>query len=316
MNFHNYQIEDNPLQESEDLNRLTFEPGLFLIYYPNAFWKLSTSASMSNQFGTISNLHYAHILKNYRNIQRINAPLPQKFNQTLTGRISYRNPVESLFWNIIYTQIQSENNLLYQTRILENGATELQAIKQDNDRLRHSLSIRAGKYLSELNTNVALNANYSLQKFQQILNTEITDIENQSWGIGGKIETDFTDWFNTKYQTNRLFSKNQIQSQSNTTITQKSHLLNLNFYPEGNQYFAIKTEYIENKLFREQVNFFFTDLVYRFTWKKKNLDFEVQWNNIFNTENYRTVNVRAFSYEETNFRLRPRQMLFKVRLSL
>ncbi|TXD80773.1 carboxypeptidase-like regulatory domain-containing protein [Subsaximicrobium wynnwilliamsii] len=316
VNFHRYQIEDEPLQESEELSRLTFEPRLSIIYDANAFWKFNTSASVSNQFGTINQLHYAYILRNYRNIQRINTALPQTFNQTLTAGISYRNPLKSFFWNILYTRTQSENNLLYQTQIMENGVTELQAIEQDNDRTSQNLSTRLSKYFSKLNTNVALNANFGLQDFQQILNEETSDIETQNFGIGGKIETDITDWFNTEYQAKWAFSNNRIQEQSNTTITRQNHLLNLNFYPNENQYFTIKTEYIKNNLFSENTENFFADLVYRYTWKEKNIDFELQASNLFNTKNYRTININEFSYVETNFRLRPRQFLFKVRFSL
>ena len=156
----------------------------------------------------------------------------------------------------------------------------------------------------------------SIQDFQQILNDETTDIKNQNWGIGGKIETDFTDWFSTEYQANWTFSRNQIQEQANNIITQQSHLLNINFYPKENQYFAVKTEYIKNNLFTENTENLFTDLIYRYTWKKKNIDVELQFNNIFNTEEYRTINIDDFSYVKSNFRLRPRQVSFNIRFSL
>ena len=316
LNFHSYQIEDQPLQESENLNRLTFDPRLSVVYDASAFWKFNTSISLNNQFGTINQLHYAYILQNYRSIQRINTPLPQTFNQNLTAGVSYRNPIKSIFWNVIYTQSKSENNLLYQTQILENGAKELQAIKQENDRQNHNISTRLSKYFSKLNTNATINVNFGLQEFQQILNSEITDIETENFGIGWNLDTDFTDWFNTEYKANWTFSKNTIQDQANNTIIQQTHLLNFNFYPIQNQYFSVKTEYIENNLFTKNNENFFADLVYRYTFKKKNIDFELQWSNIFNTQNYRTVNINEFSYVETNFMLRPRQVLFKVMFSL
>ncbi|MAP79828.1 MAG: hypothetical protein CL526_01945 [Aequorivita sp.] len=316
LNFHSYQIEDEPLQDSENLNRLTFEPRFSVVYDASAFWKFNTSISLNNQFGTINQLHYAYILRNYRSIQRINTPLPQTFNQNLTAGVSYRNPIKSIFWNVIYTQSKSENNLLYQTQILENGATELQAIEQENDRQNYNISTRLSKYFSKLNTNTTINANFGLQDFQQILNDEITNVETENFGIGWKLDTDFTDWFNTEYKANWAFSKNTIQDQANKTIIQQTHLLNFNFYPTENQYFSVKTEYIKNNLFTENIENFFADLVYRYTLKKKNIDFELQWSNIFNTQNYRTVNISEFSYVETNFKLRTRQILFKVRFSL
>ena len=60
----------------------------------------------------------------------------------------------------------------------------------------------------------------------------------------------------------------------------------------------------------------FADFIYRYTIQKKKIDFEMQLNNVFGTNNFKTINVSDFSYVATNFLLRPRQLLFKVRFSL
>lgn len=316
INFHSYQIKDNFLQQSENLNRVTFEPRLTATYDVNSFWKINSSTSISNQFGIINQLHYAYILQNYRNIQRINSPLPQTFNQNYSFGITYRNPIKTLFWNMMYTNTKSENNLIYQTQVLPNGATELQAVEQDNNRNNHNISTRASKYFRNFKSNISLYSNFGLQEFQQIINTDWSNISNQNLRIGGKIETDFTNWLNTEYQLEWTFSKNKIQSQSNPTVKQQSHIFNLNFYPKENQYFAIKTEYVNNNLFSERTENLFTDLIYRYTLKKKKIDLEIQLTNLFNTTNFRTININQFSYVETNYQLRPRQILFKIRISL
>jgi len=316
INVHSFQLEDEPLQRSQNLNRVTFEPRASITYDVTSFWRLGTSANLSNQFGTINQVYYNYILQNYRNIQRIDAPLPDNQNISYSASIGYRNPIKSLFFSLIYNNSKTENNLLYNNQILENGATELQTIEQDNDRLSHNFMTRASKYFSDINTNLTLSANYSLQDFQQILNNEITDISNQNWRLNGKIDIDFTDWLNTEVESIFQFSNNQIQEQDNQMITQQFHKFNLNIYPKENQYIGLKTEYVKNNLFSENTENFFADLVYRYTWKKKNIDFELQFNNIFNIENYRTINIDNFSYVESNFRLRPTQILFNIRFSL
>lgn len=316
INIHSYQLEDKPLQRSQDLNRITFETRASITYDLTSFWRLGTSAQLSNQFGTINQVYYNYILQNYRNIQRIDAPLPENRNLGYSASIGYRNPIKSLFFSLIYNHTKTENNLLYNNQILDTGATELQAIEQDNDRLSHNFMTRASKYFSDINTNLTLSANYSLQDFQQILNSEITDIANQNWRLNGKLDTDITDWLNTEIESTFQFSNNKIQNQDNQTITQQFHKFNINIYPKENQYIGLKTEYVKNNLFSENTENFFADLVYRYTWKKKNIDFELQFNNIFNTEEYRTINISEFSYMETNFRLRPRQFLFYIRFSL
>lgn len=316
LNIHSYQLEDSPLQEEDNLNAITFEPRLSFIYDDNGYWKFNTTGSIRNQFGDINQLHYAYILKNYRNIVRVNTPIPQTISKTFSTGISYRNPIKSIFLNINYSHIKSTNNLLYSNQIFENGAIELQALEQDNDRVNRTISARFGKYLSDINSNLSFNTSFNVQDFQQILNTEITDINNQNLTLGGKIESDITNWLNFEYQPNWLFSKNRLDNTSNNTITQQSHTLNINFYPKENQYFALKTEYIKNDLFSESTQNFFADIIYRYTFGNRNIDFEIQLNNIFNIDNFRTVNIGDFSYIETTFNLRPRQFLFKVRFPL
>lgn len=316
LNFHNYHLEDKPLQKEQNLNRFTFEPRLSLNYDLSNFWRVGSSASLSNQFGTINQVYYNYILQNYRNIQRIDAPLPEMQNISYSASINYRNPFNALFFSLVYSNTTTTNNLLYNTQILDNGATELQAIAQDNKRQSHNFSTRSSKYISSINTNLTLSANYSLQDFQQILNAVITDIANQNWRFNGKIDTDITDWLNMELESIFQLSNNKIQGQNNQNITQKFHKFNVNFYPKDNQYIGLKTEYIKNSLLSENKENVFADIVYRYTWKKKNIDFEWQWNNIFNTQNYRTVSIDNFSYLESNFNLRPTQVLFKVRFSL
>jgi hypothetical protein len=316
INHHTFQIKDNPLQSSEKLSKVTFEPRLSAIYDVNSFWKINSSINFSNQFGTINQIHYAYILQNYRNLQRINAPLPQNYSQNYSFGIAYRNPIKTLFWNIMYVNSKSVNNLIYQTQILSNGASELQAVEQYNNRNNHNISTRASKYFSQIKSNITLNATFGLQDFQQLLNNSLTDLKNQNLTFGNKIDTDITDKINVEYQANWTFSKNKTQNQTNPTVIQQSHILNLNIYPTKNQYFAIKSEYINNNLFTERTENIFTDLIYRYTITKNKIDFEFQLLNLFNTTNYRTININDFSYVETNFNLRPRQFLFKIRFTL
>ncbi|MFV8357849.1 hypothetical protein ACNQGB_16895, partial [Flavobacterium sp. XS1P32] len=150
INFHSYTIKDAPLQQSENLSQTTFEPRLTVNYDINSYWKINSSAGISNQFGTINQLHYGYILQNYRSIKRINSPLPQSKIQNYNVGVSFRNPVKSLFFNASYSNVQSENNLLYQSEVLANGAVSIEAIEQLNTRYSHNFSTRIGKYVSAI----------------------------------------------------------------------------------------------------------------------------------------------------------------------
>ncbi|TDD76463.1 carboxypeptidase regulatory-like domain-containing protein [Flavobacterium caseinilyticum] len=316
INFHAYTIKDIPLQLAEAVNQTTFEPRLTVNYDVNSYWKINSSAGISNQFGTINQLHYGYILQNYRSIKRIDSPLPQSKIQNYNVGISFRNSVKSLFFNTSYSNVQSENNLLYQSEVSPNGAVSIDAIEQLNTRYSHNFSTRIGKYVSAFKSNVALNSSFVLQESQQIINANLVDIANQNLILGSKIDTDLTDWLNLEYAGRWMFSNNKLEELKQPLVKQQNHVLNLNFNLKSKQYVGLKTEYINTTLFNERNENVFADFIYRYTIQKKKIDFEMQVNNVFGTNNFETINVSDFSYVATNFMLRPRQLLFKVRFSL
>jgi hypothetical protein len=86
----------------------------------------------------------------------------------------------SHFFNTSYSNVQSENNLLYQSEVLSNGAVSIEAIEQLNTRYSHNFSTRIGKYVSAIKSNLTLNSSFALQDFQQIINGNLVDIANQN----------------------------------------------------------------------------------------------------------------------------------------
>lgn len=199
---------------------------------------------------------------------------------------------------------------------MSTGAITLEAIEQTNSRKSDNFFTRLGKYISEIKTNVMLNGSFAKQEFQQIVNSQLTAITNQNWVFGNKIDTDITDWLNAEYESSWTLFRNQIQSQKQANIIQQNHILNLNFNLKRKQYLGLKSEFISSSSLNVKNENVFADLIYRYTIQKKKIDLEMQVSNIFDTNNFRTIAVNDFSYVATNFILRPRQVLLKIRLSL
>lgn len=315
INYYTFKLKDRPLQKEQSLNRPTFEPRLSAIYDLNAFWKATASCGLSNSFGTGREIHYAYILRSYRNMERTDTPLSETFTKNFNADISYRNPIRSLFAHMSYSHSTSENNSLYVNKIRSDGTDEVQALARDNERKSHQISSEISKYLSALKTNISINTRFSVQYFQEIINSdEISDIKNQNLYIKLKADIDITDYLGLAYQTDWFFAKSSIQNRKNQNISDQTHRLSLDIYPKDNRYIGIRAAYFQNDLLSAETSHFFADLVYRYSLKK--VDFELQWNNIFNVENYKNSIVDDFGYIETGFRLRPRQILCKISFSL
>ncbi|WP_396179782.1 carboxypeptidase-like regulatory domain-containing protein [Flavobacterium sp.] len=315
-NLYSFNVKDEKISKGENFSRITFEPRLSATYDVNNFWKLNTVLSLNNQFGNINQLHYAYILQNYRSIRRINAPLPQNLDQTISSGIFYRNPMRSFFWHLMYSNATNKTNITYQSEILENGTTELKAIQQDNLQQSQSVATRFNKKFKTLQTNLILNASYSLSTNFQLLNDNLTKVNNQTYNFGNKVEIDFTDRFTFEYQSTWIIMRTLIQNQENPAVTQENHLATLTFFTGKQNFISLRTEYTTNNFFSERTEFVFSDLIYRYSIKKRKIDFEFQLNNLLNTSTFRSVDISDFTYLETNFLLRPRQFIFKVTFTL
>ena len=198
-------------------------------------------------------------------------------NDGLSFGINYRNPVISWFGSFFYTYSILQNNILYSISINQFGASELQTFRIDNERKNHNLNFKLSKYISEIKSTFTLNSSFSKSTFFQFVNNNLNEISNNNSVFELKINSEVTDKFEIELKSNVVFSKNKIQGTENKLITNQLHSFNLNFYPKENHYLALKSEFLINNSFTTNVKSDFLDFLYRYTWKKKNIDFEFQF---------------------------------------
>jgi hypothetical protein len=316
LKFQTFKRTDKSLNKKQNLNKLTFEPRLSIKKDLNAFWKTTFSASLKNIFGDINQLYYGYILNNYRNIQKYETPILESLRKNITLGISYRNPIKSLFINGFYSYGYSNQNLLFGNIINNNGTTSFGFFEQDNNSNTHNINLRGSKYFSKLKTTLTLTTNAALDNKVQLLNGTITNITTKNIQLNGKVDTEITEWMSVEYKGNVSVSNTQFESQQafDNIITQE-HLLNFNFYPTSNQYIGFDAEFYKNNFSDQNQENYFLNLNYRYTFKESKIDLELNWNNILNTKEFTTVFNDAFSYTQSTYRLRPRQILMSMKFS-
>lgn len=297
-------------------NYLIFEPRISISKELNSYWKLSFLYKRPVNFAGLEKLYEGYILSDYRNIKKYNLNVSTTINNNYNFGISYRNPINSLFGSVFYAYSKAKNNILYSSKINMDGSTEIESFLTNNYRYSNTISSKIDKYFSNLKTNIKLNATFLKFDYQQLLNNNLNNISNTSYNAKLIIETEVNKWFEIDLNTQLFLSTNKIQGNNNRKIRNQIYGVNLNFYINELHYLALKSEIFLNDSFTKNRDTEFLNFLYRYTWKKKNIDFEMQFNNVFNTKNYTTIAVSDFSYIETNFQLRPRQVFFKMRFSL
>ena len=315
LSYNQFDIYDAKLQKGQNLNKIFSDPKLSISYDLNALWRINSSTGLSNQFGSINRLYYAYIIKNYRNIQRIDSPLPITNNQNYSIGISFKNPIKSSFTVINYAYVNSKNNLLYANKILENGVNNIQSIEKDNFIKSHILTGRFSKSLNTIKSNIIIGSTISFNEFPQVINAKEIQITNVNNSYNLEFTSDFSKFIDLAYPIDLLFANSKIQENRNGQILNVTQKLNINTYLQKHQ-LGFEMVYFQNKLSSQNTINYFADLMYRYTFPKQKIDVEIRYNNIFNTNNFVTTTVDSFSYVENNYKLRPSQIMMKVTFPL
>ena len=314
INCYIFKIEDKALNKSENLNRTTFEPRLGLNYDLNNYWAINASSSKNNSFGNINQIYYGYMLTSYRDIKRSNAPLFQSVNISNSVGLSYRNPINSTFANLIYNYSVRENNLLFINNIGKNGSVERNAIEQENTNYAQSLNASISKSFSEITTTISIGTNIFKQENPQIINNNFATVIAKGISPNLRVSSSLSKWFGLEYAYKISSFKNIVADIPKQKIIQQNHDLKLNFNPAEKWYLGLNTEFYVNN-FNDTQNLF-SDLIFRRTIGKKKIDLEANWLNIFNTSSLISISNGAFNYVETSYNLRPSQLILKLRFPL
>ncbi|QAR29991.1 hypothetical protein EQP59_00750 [Ornithobacterium rhinotracheale] len=308
--------KDTPLNLDRQKNTTRLEPYFYTLYKLNSFWTFSGDLWWKQSLGDVRNLYHAYILKNYRKIDRTPSILPEAHSFNYELKVEYRNPLESIFAFVKYKHSQSDKNLLFSTRLKDNGATEIEATEQKNTSENQSLTIRINKYFGDIKTNAALTGLWSAAKSEQVFNGERGWGETQNWLAKGKIQTEFFSKFKTQYTATLSHTRPTWHGVAQKPITTQAHSLELIYYPTKKHGFIHQTEWIKNSLFSGKQTYLFSSLKYLFSLQKNQIDLELSWNNIFNIKEYRTLHSSTLSTAENIYQLRPSQFLAKIRFNL
>ena len=315
VNYRKFHIENTFLEGEFELNRFTFEPNVFVKRKISAYWESSLSANFSNDFGDFRRMYNGFILSSYRNLQRYNSPLPESFRQSYSGRLSYRNPLKSIFANASYRYSVTENNLLYSNSIGEGGSILLEAIEQENDLISKRISFDVSKYFNRINSTLKLGSVLSFLEREQLLNNTPAEVNNRNINFSLGVDSEVSNWLSTSYEGNFSFLGTVVGSSEFNEIRSEQHLLDLSFFPADNQYISLESEYYYNNLSQENRNSYFLNLEYQYTFEDSNIDLMASWNNLLNTQEFVHVATNEYIYRQSTYKLRPFQLLVSLRFS-
>lgn len=305
---------DNKIAKQKDTsNKVDFMPSISTNYKLSHMWTLRGGAYMNTSYTPLEQLFAGYIFSglNFRAYQN---QIQDITNYSTRLSFEFKNPFNGLFFNGGANYTMTDNKLMYGSTIAENGQQVLEALNKKNTAFTQQANINVGKFFSALGMNIKGSFTFSKNKSEVLLNNVLSDVNMFRYGYGFNVTNNYLDWMNVTYDFN--YDENQRKDlKLSTNSYSSSHNLRLDIIPIKDHSIIWKLDYRENTFSKQNFSNRFMDLIYRFKWNKKKIDFDIEWRNILNTKEYEQVVLNNIQTSTTLFKLRPAQVLFTVRFN-
>ena len=289
VSYYDFRASDAPLGGGQRLRTVVAEPSLSLRRDLGPLWYTSAGAGLSNGFGEIGQLNYGYILRDYRTLQRNDAPLPQTQTQHYSGGLYFKNPLKSRFFHASYSFSNSLTNRLYSSQVDASGAVTTVALNQDSRARTHSLNANASQFISPWKTNLSLQFIGSLRQQPQVLNGQLTQTRTQSGTVGLKASVSAFDWGSLDYTAVLTALRSAVaDGPATAAVLVQEHHASASVFPVGGHQLTLSGDYSDSRGLAPTVRAVFADVLYRYAMptKGRKIDLELRWSNIFDTRQY------------------------------
>ncbi|WP_445747731.1 hypothetical protein [Polaribacter sp.] len=297
-----------------NLSKTVFEPNLSVSREFGAFWRFGASSSFENRFGNINELYDGLIVKDYRNIFSYSSIINEKKIQNHRFSMTYQNYLKGLFITANYSKRNQISNIIFDYKYNSNGSLELKAIEESNKSNDDNYGIRSSKFFSKINTTVNFSSIFSNQKRFRIINNDLFLFKNNQYLFKLEIDYELSSWLSLFTTKSIIISEAISNSQNNQKQQRDTNVFELNLYPKKHMQFKISYEAIIFKNNKSQKNDFL-DLSFNYKFPKNKSSLSIQWNNILNRNSF-VNNFISDNYQiQTNFLMRPSQIMVNYSFS-
>ena len=319
LSYYALRAADAPLGSGQRQRAVVAEPSLSLTRPLGRHWQVSADAGRSTSFGDISQLNYAYLLRDYRTLQRNNAPLARTQTQHYGGSLYFQDPLRSRFLYASYNFSCALSNRLYSSQVDASGALTSVALDQKNRATSHLLNANLSQFISPWKTNLSLGLLGNLRRQPQVLNSQLTETRTRSATASLKASISAFEWGSMEGSASLTTLRSQLAAGAAATpALVQEHRASASLFPVGGHQLTLSADYYDSRGPAPAVRAVFADLLYRYALptKGRKIDLELRWSNIFDTRQYQYSFVSPFQLAQTTYQLRPAQVLASARMSL
>ncbi|MBB2147550.1 TonB-dependent receptor [Pedobacter gandavensis] len=296
--------------------RVFFMPSLSANYQLNLLWQFSAYAGYSQNIEGAENGYTGYVMQSYRYLVQNEGKLPERSMQSYRIGFRYNHPIKMVFASFYSTYYRSKMNLLYGNEF-QDFLTLRKTLDIPNTANGHSFMLNLDKGFNGLIQKLSLDAGYDNSENTQLNQTSLTRFLNLKYSAGLRVNGKLGEWadfnYGLRYGSTKSILKNDDRDFAPIQSATQSGGINL--FPSKEIVIRLRYENGYNSAVTgsgRAMNFADAGIRYRL----KKLEFNLEYNNIFNTKRYIAAAYNGIGSYYSSYELRPSQVLMKVRFKI
>jgi hypothetical protein len=298
-------------------NKLLLNPSASVSCDLTPEFTVSARANYGKSFGNTGSIYTGYIMHGYRTLMRNTV---EKLFETRSGgasaSVGYRNVFNALFINGGINYSRSWRNLLYGYNY--DGITNIKTtVDRPAESENYSANCNISKGLNFWNTTVRVSGGYGEGRGEQLIQDEILNYRSENYNAGTSINMNPFSLFGLNWSLNWWQNKTY-------TVERPERFPAIRGISQNAQFSVFITKMITVNITAEhQYNSAiqdnnrhtgFADAGIKF--RRKQLDLELEFNNIFNSRQYVSASYSDISMYYYSYNLRPASVLLRARFKL
>jgi len=308
---------DDYYQLNNSLNRLYFNPRLYVKYQTGIENYITLNYGLRNNIGSIQDVYRGYILTNYRTLYANSAELTERQSQNAGLGFNYRKAITLFFFslNVNYSHIYANN---IASTILTNNLQQRVVLPYDNKTDAWAVSAYVSKYNFDLQTTFSAGASWQTARLNQLQNGLVLPFNTVAETLNAGAETKLSDKVNLSYKANysqtasksaAVAGSSKFQRLIQTAAVNYNPLTTLQFNVSADHYYTHQQQGYDLK-------YFFADASVRYKFSKPKIDVQLTAQNLFNVKNYTSLYLSANVFTSSTYSIPGRLVLAKVMFNL
>ncbi|MDR3218369.1 MAG: TonB-dependent receptor [Dysgonamonadaceae bacterium] len=315
LNYRIYSLKNRiDANNSENLNKFSFEPALKIQYIPSQKVDINANLSFYNRMNGIQELYSGYLLQTYRNLNRYDSRFAASEGSNYSLDIKYKDILKMLFVNANIAYNRAENSVTY-IQTFEENLLLTSYVKQPNETNTTIATGKISKGLDWMQFTSDFGLTYLTSTSQQIRQNQLVDSKIEQTGISCRLSAVPVSFIILTYSGEWQQSRSEIELQKSFPVIHSlTNTLTLDFTLFKKIRMGSQLEHYYNNAVQGDKQLYFADLSLHYVWKQAN--FELACNNLFNTKYYTRAYYSDLNTYRYNYVIRPSSVLFKVKFKL